>query len=151
MRVAVLIALLGLAGAARADLPPQPLLPAYRAECGACHLAYPPALLPAASWARLMAGLGRHYGSDASLDATTTRTIGDWLAANAGRYRKLQREAAPPPEDRITRAAWFLREHDEVPASTWKRADVKGAAHCAACHLQADQGDFSERHIRVPR
>lgn len=151
MRAALTMALLGLAASARADLPPQPLLPAYQAECSACHVAYPPALLPAASWARLMGGLGRHFGSDASLDAATAQTIADWLAANAGRYRKVQREAAPPPQDRITRAAWFLREHDEVPAATWKRPDVKSPANCSACHLQADQGDFSERHIRVPR
>ncbi len=30
-------------------------------------------------------------------------------------------------EDRITRAAWFLREHDEVPPPTWKLPAVKSA------------------------
>jgi hypothetical protein len=136
---------------AQADLAPTPVLPAYRAECSACHLAYPAALLPAASWQRLMAGLDRHFGSDASLDPATTRSIAAWLATNAGTYKKVQREAAAPPQDRITRAPWFVREHDEVPAATWRRADVKSAANCAACHTRADEGDFSERHIRVPR
>ena len=42
--------------------------PAYVRECGDCHVAYPPGLLPATSWRRLMAGLDRHYGSDASLE-----------------------------------------------------------------------------------
>lgn len=151
MKAAFALMLLGTMATARADLPPQPLSPAYRAECGACHVAYPPALLPAVSWQRLMAGLDRHFGSDASLDPATTQQIAAWLAAGAGRYRKVQREAAPPPEDRITRAAWFRREHDEVPAATWQRADVKSPANCQACHLQADRGDFSESHIRVPR
>ena len=77
--------------------------------------------------------------------------IGSWLAANAGTYKKVQREAAAPPQDRITRAAWFVREHDEVPAATWRRDDVKSASNCVACHTRADEGDFSERHIRVPR
>lgn len=98
-----------------------------------------------------MAGLDRHFGSDASLDPATAQAIGAWLAAHAGSYRKVQREAAPPPEDRITRSAWFRSEHDEVPAATWQRADVRSPANCAACHLQADWGDFSEHTIRVPR
>ncbi len=151
MRRALALALLGAATLARADLPPQPLLPAYKAECSACHVAYPPALLPADSWKRLMGGLDRHFGTDASLDPATAKAIAAWLEANAGTYRKVRREGAAPPEDRITRAAWFRREHDEVPAATWKRADVKSPANCAACHTQADQGDFSERQLRVPR
>ena len=40
----------------------------YRDECGSCHVAYPPGLLPAVSWQRLMSDLPRHYGTDASLD-----------------------------------------------------------------------------------
>jgi hypothetical protein len=151
MKSVIALMLLGMALSARADLPPQALLPAYRADCGACHVAYPPALLPAASWQRLMAGLDRHFGSDASLDPATTKAIAAWLAAGAGRYRKVQRDAAPPPEDRITRAAWFVREHDELPAAAWKRADVKSPANCPACHTQADRGDFGESRIRVPR
>jgi Dihaem cytochrome c len=150
MKAAIALALLGLAATVRAEVPPQPLLPAYRAECGACHVAYPPALLPAASWTRLMAGLDRHFGSDATLDPATAKAIGDWLAANAGRGGQLQRAAAPP-EDRITRSAWFLREHDEVSPATWKRPDVKGPSNCQACHRQAERGDFSERQLRVPR
>lgn len=144
-------ALLLAAAAARADLPPQPLSAAYQAECAACHVAYPPALLPAASWRRVMAGLDRHYGVDASLDAATARDIAAWLDAHAGTYRKVRREAAPPPEDRITRSPWFLREHDEVPAATWRRADVRSPANCIACHRRADEGLYDEHDIRIPR
>ena len=127
---------------------PVPLLPAYKQECGACHIAYPPGLLPAASWQRLGANLPRHFGVDASLDPATTKTLTDWLGAHAGSG---PRAGAPPPEDRITRSAWFVREHDEVSAATWKLPAVKSAALCAACHTQAEQGDFSERNIRIPR
>ena len=59
---------------------------AYTQECGACHLAYPPSLLPARSWQRLMTGLDRHYGSDASLDTAQQQQIGTWLQAYAGSY-----------------------------------------------------------------
>ncbi len=128
-----------------------PLHPAYQQECAACHLAYPPGLLPAASWRRLMDNLPRHFGTDASLDAATLQQLTTWLAANAGTHKKVARDPSPPPQDRITRAAWFVREHDEVPAATWALPAVKSAAHCAACHTRADQGEFRERDIRIPR
>jgi mono/diheme cytochrome c family protein len=137
---------------AHADAPLRvPMLPAYQQECGSCHLAYPPGLLPAASWQRLLGGLERHFGSDASLDAATVRELSQWLGVHAGSYRKVQREGAPPPEDRITRANWFVREHREVPADAWKRPSIRSAAQCAACHTRAEQGDFDEHAVRIPR
>lgn len=129
----------------RATAPPLPL---YAQECGACHLAFPAALLPAASWQRLMADLPQHFGTDASLDAAHANAIGVWLAANAGSGK---RAGEAPPEDRITRGAWFVREHREVAAATWKLPAVKGPSHCAACHRGAEQGRFDEREIRIPR
>ena len=45
----------------------------YTQECGSCHLAFPPNLLPKASWQSVMHGLDKHYGSDASLDAATQK------------------------------------------------------------------------------
>lgn len=125
-----------------------PLLPTYQQECAACHIAYPPGLLPAASWQRIGQNLAKHYGSDASLDPATVAQLSQWLSANAATGKRA-REA--PPEDRITRSAWFVREHDEVPAATWKRASIKSAANCAACHGGAEQGDFNEHRIRIPK
>ncbi len=117
-------------------------------ECGSCHVVYPAALLPAESWRALMAGLPRHFGSDASVDANTARAIGTWYEANAGSGKRA-REV--PPEHRITRGAWFLREHREVSAATWKTAAVKSPANCSACHVGAAQGDFDEHAVRIPR
>ena len=137
--------------AARADsasagrLPP---LPEYTQECASCHIAYPPRFLPAASWQRVIESLSRHYGTDASIDAAAARTLSAWLQAYAGSGKRAREQ---PPDDRITRAAWFQRKHDELPASTWKLPAVKSPAHCAACHTVAEQGDFNERHVRIPR
>lgn len=146
----VLAALAAAAGLAHAGppVPSTPAPPAYREECGACHVAYHPGLLPAASWQRLMGNLGRHYGADASLDAAAARNIAAYLQANAGTYKRVREQ---PPEDRITRSAWFLRKHDEVPTDAWRRPSVKGPSNCAACHPAADKGDFNERAIRIPR
>jgi hypothetical protein len=147
-----LLAAIGLAQAAHADgdrhAPRVPLLPLYQQECAACHLAFPPGQLPAASWQRVMSHLPRHYGTDASLDAAMAKELSAWLVANAGTYKRVREE---PPEDRITRSAWFIRKHDEVSAATWNLPAVKSAANCSACHAQAEQGDFSERNVRIPR
>ncbi len=125
-----------------------PLLPAYAQECGACHVAYAPGLLPPASWRRQMERLPSHYGSDASLDPALAQTLSAWLQSHAGTGRRAREQ---PPEDRITRATWFVREHAEVANATWKLPEVKSPAQCSACHTRADEGDFSERHIRLPR
>jgi len=125
-----------------------PLLPRYQTECAACHIAYPPGMLPPASWERLMRDLPRHFGTDASLDAAAVGELSQWLTAHAGTYRRVREE---PPQDRITRSAWFQRKHDEVPASTWKLPAVRSPANCAACHTTAEQGVFDEHRVRIPR
>lgn len=140
-----------LAAPVMADRVATPQLPAYQQECASCHMAYPPGLLPAASWQRLMGHLPRHFGTDASVDAATLKILSDFLAANAGSFKKVARDPSPPPEDRISRAPWFVREHDEVSAATWKRKAVGSPSNCAACHTGAAQGSFSEREIRIPQ
>lgn len=124
-----------------------PPLPAYAQECGACHVAYPASVLPAASWQRLMGNLPRHFGVDASLEAATAQPLAAWLAAHAASGRR----ATAPPDDRITRSAWFVREHDDVAPSAWQRPAIKSAANCGACHAGAEQGDFDEHRVRIPR
>lgn len=148
-------ATLGLAAATTADGGPPvlrtPMLSTYQQECAACHMAYPPGLLPSASWQRLMSSLPRHFGTDASLDPATAKELDAWLQANAGSFKKVQRDNRSPPQDRITRASWFVGEHDEVAPATWRLPAVKSASNCAACHRRADQGLFDEHDIRIPR
>ena len=123
---------------------PMPAI--YLEECGGCHVPYPASGLPAAPWDALMGGLDRHFGSDASLAPQDAGTIRSWLRANAGRGAANRAEPL-----RITRTAWFLHEHDEIPVATWRSPAVKSAANCAACHRGAERGDFSEHDVRIPR
>jgi nitrate/TMAO reductase-like tetraheme cytochrome c subunit len=75
------------------------------------------------------------------------REIGAWLMRNAG----TRAPVLAAPEDRITRTPWFIREHRKVPQHAWARVSIKSAANCAACHPHADQGDFDEHAVRIPR
>jgi hypothetical protein len=124
----------------------EPMPSVYVEECGSCHVPYPPSGLPAASWKTLMDGLDRHFGSDATLAPEAAGTIRRWLQTNAG--RGVANRAEPL---RITRTAWFLQEHDDVPVATWRSPAVKSAANCIACHGGAERGDFSEHDVRIPR
>lgn len=94
-----------------------------------------------------MSGLDRHFGSDASLPPAARQEIGAFLEKNAGSNR----HATGQPILRITETRWFQREHDEVPEHTWKNPKVKSPANCAACHTQAESGNYSEHGIRIPR
>lgn len=126
---------------------PRDMPKAYVAECAACHTAYTPGLLPARSWQRIMTGLDRHYGTDASLDPATVQQLSRWLQANAGTYKRVTEE---PPQDRITRSAWFVHKHDGIAPPVWKLASVKSAANCGACHTGADQGQYDDDHLQFP-
>jgi hypothetical protein len=139
------------AGSAHADSVANSSLSAHTQECGACHMAYQPGLLPAASWQRLLANLPKHFGADASVDAATLATLKPWFEANAGSFKKVARNPVAPPDDRITRSAWFEREHREVTANVWKRPAIHSPANCSACHAGADKGNFSEHNVRIPQ
>ena len=144
------IALSGLGmSAAQADGARMPVkvLPSYTAECAACHTAYPPGMLPAKSWQRIMKGLDQHYGSDASLDAKTVAEIGQWLQTHAGTYKRVAEE---PPQDRLTKSVWFERKHRKIEPAVWQLPSVKSAANCAACHTGTDKGLFDDDHLQRP-
>ena len=120
----------------------------YQAECGSCHIAYAPSLLPAPAWRRMMAGLNQHFGTDAGVDARAAAEIGAFLETNAGQGK---RRGADSGTLRISETPWFTRKHREVPAPAWKNPKVLSPANCTACHADAERGDFDEHAVRIPR
>ena len=114
-----------------------------KAECSACHIAYPPRMLPAASWEVLMGGLKTHFGEDASLDEAAVTHIRDYLVANAGKDDPKAIDAEGKPLLRISERRWFKHEHsDEVSAAALKKAG--SWANCVACHAGAEKGQFDD-------
>lgn len=129
----------------------RPVMPAqvhakWQNECGSCHVAYPPGLLPAASWTKIMSGLDKHFGNDASLAPQDTQEITDYLTKHAS--NRWNSTAAPL---RITESQWWKSKHDEVRAAVWTRASVKSRSNCNACHRDAAQGDFDEDRVHIPK
>lgn len=119
---------------------------AFKTECGSCHIAFPPSLLIADDWKRVMANLDKHYGDNASLDAKTRQDIEDFLVRHGGSEKKRAGAGDPP---RITTTDSFKRMHREVPAKIWADPAVKSAANCAGCHQRAEEGRYGEREIVI--
>lgn len=121
------------------------------AECGSCHLAFPPAMLPARSWTAMMGDLENHFGDDASLDTETVGYISRYLTDRAGdrngsRYaRKFLRGISMNQTPlRITELPKWAKEHRKIQQAEWSRSDVQTKANCTACHKDGEQGYYDD-------
>ncbi|MFQ5585784.1 MAG: diheme cytochrome c, partial [Thermodesulfobacteriota bacterium] len=130
----------------------------WKAECAsACHGAFHPTLLPAASWKRIVAGLEDHFGDDASLDDETTGEILAFLlSASAERsrteasrkiLRSIRKGDIPA---RITDTPYWIRKHREIGDDVYQREEVVSKSNCVACHPGAEVGSFEDEDIHIP-
>lgn len=130
----------------------------YTKECGSCHFAYQPGLLPARSWKKMMGTLDKHFGDNAELDAETQKALTAYLVANSAEtsnykvsvkiLNSIKGDDAPLA---ISKTAYFTRKHREVPARMVKdNAQVKSFAACGKCHTAADKGSYNEHEVNIP-
>jgi hypothetical protein len=132
----------------------------YAEECGACHMAYQPGLLPGAAWRRIMApdALAAHYGDDASLAPALRQDLTEYLTGNAAEQANGSRSRAfavgrseADGLPRITATRYFRNEHHEIPARMVSgNTQVGSFSNCNACHTGADEGVYNEHRVRIP-
>lgn len=130
----------------------------YLNECGSCHFAFQPGLLPERSWVKMMKGLEDHFGSDATLDQIDHNAILKYLEDNsaekAREYKRSKRmldsisKSSTPLE--ITKVRYFVREHNEIPSRFIKQKEVGTLSNCTACHTTASKGLYDEDDIYIP-
>jgi len=129
----------------------------YIDECGACHFAFQPGLLPERSWKKIMASLDKHFGENAELPSSDAQALTDYLVKNAGDHSSFKRSvkfmrsisSAETPL-RISKIPYFVKEHREVVAKIKDSTKVKSISNCEACHLKAADGSYAEREINIP-
>ena len=132
----------------------------YLDECGACHFAYQPGLLPARSWDALLnaEALRKHFGVNAELDNDTLKVIHDYAVDNAAdkswykRSRKIAvaTEEGPAPL-RITELRYISRKHHDIPEKMIKgNKAVKSLSFCDRCHTQAGKGIYDADTVNIP-
>lgn len=138
---------------------PMPAGKTYLAECGSCHTAFAPGLLPVRSWHRMMGELEEHFGEDATLDEPQHLAILkelETLAADGSyadqRMRRINEAISSTAQpQRISETPFFKYTHDEVPQGFWKRKQVGTPSNCLACHPRANEGRYDEREVRIPK
>ncbi len=116
--------------------------PVAKAECSACHIAYPAGLMTTQSWKAIMADLPNHFGEDASLDEATRKHIEDYLVANSPRGREVPADQVVL---RISEQPWFRGEHgSRLAARAASNPKIGSISNCSACHRGAENGYFDD-------
>lgn len=130
----------------------------YAQECGACHFAYQPGLLPARSWRHLMGNLADHFGENAELSQEETNAITTYLveqAADHSGFKRSEKIARSLGSDetplRISETRYFRKKHHEIPLSAVTgNPQVGSFSHCNKCHLKAADGSYDEHQVSIP-
>jgi hypothetical protein len=105
----------------------------WRNECGTCHMAFPPALLPVGDWLEILAQLDKHFGVDASLDPSAKDEIAGYLKRSGAEGQPSMGQDALP---RITTTARFEGKHRSA-IRMWRKGQLKTLSDCVACHKEA--------------
>ena len=129
----------------------------FKKECGACHFAYQPALLPAGSWEKILSNLPTHFGEEVSISDESKNIINEYLQANsaehssAKRARKILKSLGGQTPMRITETPYIREKHHEIDPSIFNRQSVGSRSNCIACHPTAQQGNYEDDFVRIPK
>ena len=130
----------------------------YIKECGSCHFAYQPGLLPSSSWNKIMSNLENHYNNDASISSANLQTLTKYLNDNSAeknmQYKRSNRIvsslASGQIPDSISTTPYIIKKHSEIRKNLITQPEVKGLFNCIACHKTADKGNYGEKDINIP-
>jgi Dihaem cytochrome c len=128
----------------------------YRDECGRCHHAYQPELLPAASWMKLLDGTDDHFGEGIEIDSQSKISISQYLRENAAERSptkiaaKIVNSLNGQTPDRISDVPYIKRKHHGIDSTVFRRPSIGSLANCPACHVSAGKGIYKEHDVRIP-
>jgi len=131
--------------------------PVYKETCGACHFAYQPELLPAASWQTILNNSADHFGESLELDDDSRKGIAEYLQANsadksgAKRAVKIMRSLGSSVPQRITDIPYIREKHHEISAEVFERPAIGSLSKCSSCHKTAEQGIYDDDTVEIPR
>jgi cytochrome b len=130
----------------------------WRSECGSCHTAFHPTLLPARSWKALMDRQADHFGENLALAPDTAAEITAFLQKNAAETgmteaaykinRSIPAHATPL---RITDTGYWIEKHRGIEEGVWTHPKVGSRSNCGGCHQDAQRGTYEDAAMRLPR
>jgi len=129
----------------------------YKEQCGACHFAYQPALLPSGSWLKILSGLEDHNGEEVVVGEENKKTISKYLEENSAEYsstkraRKIIQSLDGQTPNRITEVPYLRRKHHEIKEDVFKRESIGSRSNCTACHSTAERGVYEDDYVHIPK
>jgi hypothetical protein len=131
----------------------------YLKECGACHFAYLPGLLPARSWKAVMSTLDKHFGENVQLAEPLRASLLEYLTANAADHSpyegsKWLNENIPSDltSRRITLIPWLAYKHTVVLEAIARnfKIEVRKLTNCNRCHTEIENGSMGILELYIP-
>lgn len=129
----------------------------YKEQCGDCHFAYQPELLPSVSWKKILENLDDHFGEPVDIDDESRRVISDYLTSNGAEKSsseiavKIMRSFGSRAPLRITDIKYIKDEHHEISADILNRESIGSLSNCSACHIAAENGNYDDDNVRIPK
>ncbi len=129
----------------------------YKANCGSCHFAYQPGLLPAKSWLKIIDAQGGHAGGALSLDDKAKAEIRTYLTRNSAentdskRSRKILASIGSSAPTRISDVPYIREKHHDISEAVFSRKAIGSRGNCIACHRTAESGDYDDDNVTIPK
>ncbi len=133
--------------------------PTYVRECGSCHFAHSPGLLPARSWVRQMERMEKHFGETVRLPAEKRDHVQRYLVENAadrsayaGSRTFMERVDPAAIPYRLLDVPLYREMHAIIREviDSKPRVKVRTLTNCNGCHQGAGDGSFGLSELVVP-
>jgi len=132
----------------------------YSEECGICHFAYLPGMLPSKSWKLLLSDLKlkNHFDEEIELDNATKDQILNYLishSADKSNYKRSKKIMRTISRDeipaRISEIRYIKDKHRKIPSKlVTGNSEVESLSNCDSCHKDAINGIFDDDTVSIP-
>ena len=129
----------------------------YTKNCGSCHFAYQPGLLPARSWTKILDSPAGHPGGRLSIDKKALSEIRNYLTRNsaekspAKRSKKILDSIGGDTPVMISEIPYIKHKHREIGQDVFLRKTIGSRANCPACHRSAANGVYDDDDVVIPK
>lgn len=124
-------------------------------ECSDCHNLFPPHLLPAASWIKLMDDQHKHYDEDLELEEDMLSTIKSYLINNSSDKSSREESFYFTKEIKnsklytITKTNTWKNIHKDIKDEIFKNDEIESRSNCVSCHNKFENGVLEDSKINL--
>jgi hypothetical protein len=130
---------------------------AYKKNCGTCHFAYQPGLLPARSWGKILDEPGGHPGGMLTIEKNAKREIKNYLVDNSAekssgkRSRKILASIGNSTPTKISETPYIKEKHRKIKQEIFMQKSIGSRGNCSACHKSAEKGIYDDDDVVIPK